>query len=67
MADNIDRANEITEQLQERQIKAARAKPPAAASTGYCLNCGEDLESPRRWCDSSCRDDWEKLTKNGAL
>lgn len=61
MADNIDRANEITEQLQERQIKAARANTSVADATGYCLNCGEDLSDSRRWCDSSCRDDWEKL------
>ncbi|WP_372941466.1 hypothetical protein [Shewanella sp.] len=61
MADNIDRANEITEQLKERQIKAARENTSLAKATGYCLNCSEKLNDSRRWCDPNCRDDWEKL------
>ena len=65
MTDNVDRANEITEQMQTWQIKAARANTSVANATGYCLNCGEDLKDDRRWCDASCRDDWEKLELTG--
>lgn len=65
MTDNVDRANEITEQMQAWQIKKARANTSVANATGYCLNCGEILNGERRWCDVSCRDDWEKLELTG--
>lgn len=67
MADKADQASELTEYMQEKQIAAARAKGPVISFTGYCLNCGELTceSSGRRWCDASCRDDWEKLNSMG--
>jgi predicted nucleic acid-binding Zn ribbon protein len=42
-------------------LRAIRSKlKPEAEATGFCLACGEDVESPRRWCDADCRDMWEK-------
>lgn len=37
-------------------------KKPGPRVTGYCLNCGPDTPLPEghRWCDSNCRNDWEK-------
>ena len=35
-----------------------------AEATGFCLYCGEKIKSPKRWCDSSCRDAWEKEKRN---
>lgn len=30
-------------------------------ATGFCLNCDDAIERPKRWCDSDCRDDWQRL------
>lgn len=35
-------------------------KPAGPVATGCCLNCGQPVESPRRWCDADCRDQWER-------
>lgn len=57
----------------------SKSNHKAANSTGFCLNCGKQLaeseiinaakENPQvldntpRWCDSDCRDDWERENK----
>ena len=52
------------------QIKATREKYMIEADIedghSFCLHCGADLgevkegEPVKRWCDSSCRDMWQK-------
>lgn len=42
----------------ERLLAVRKAAGPAP--TGHCLNCGEPLRDPLRWCDPDCRDDWER-------
>ncbi len=59
MADEIDIADEVAETILQAQIEQARKQEPSAIPTGFCLFCGEPVEDERRWCDSSCRDDWE--------
>lgn len=61
MGDLIDRANDLAHEQTEEAIRAARDEASASSVgfTGYCLHCGEDVESPRRWCDAECRDAWE--------
>lgn len=61
--DDVDKAAlEIDRQL--NQLILMREKPKTIESTGFCLNCGEALvigkEPHPRWCDSDCRDDWER-------
>jgi predicted nucleic acid-binding Zn ribbon protein len=36
-------------------------KPAAPKATGHYLNCGEPLSEGRRWCDTDCRDDWQRM------
>lgn len=64
MADQFDRASDL-EELERLSLLALHEKRRAASpeSTGSCLYCGEPLEGDLRWCDSECRDDWERLNK----
>lgn len=34
-------------------------KPEGPKPCGACLNCGEAVGEGMRWCDGSCRSDWE--------
>ncbi len=61
MADEIDKANERAEEILEDALKVRRPEGPPAC--GYCYNCSEFVGPEERWCDSDCRDDWEKLMK----
>lgn len=59
MADIIDAANEAADVYNRSSLTWRRTAGPTA--TGLCLNCDADLsDSGRRWCDTDCRDDWEK-------
>lgn len=59
MADIAD--NSQTEY--EAHLEAALSQRDTASGpqyTGYCLNCREYVDPPRRWCDVDCRDTWER-------
>ena len=56
--DEVDAANEHIEH--ERQGLLAQRKPEAPAAQGGCLYCHCQLPRGQRWCDSACRDDYEK-------
>lgn len=59
MADIIDQANEAADIYTRSSLSWRKHTAPSA--TGLCLNCDADLsDSGRRWCDTDCRDDWEK-------
>lgn len=65
MADIADLGNDRAEQ-QLDDILAARQRPAAIVGSAKCLHCDEAIEQdtalrfPKRWCDSDCRDEWEK-------
>lgn len=64
MADIIDAANEAADIYTRSSLTWRRTAGPAP--TGLCLNCDADLgDAGRRWCDTDCRDDWEK--RNGKV
>lgn len=56
--DQIDLANEVADL--HRQIAIQKRKPEGPTATGLCLACEESVPDGRRWCDASCRDEWEK-------
>jgi len=58
MSDDIDRANEYVQTLTDAALSVR--KPAGPVATGRCLNCDQPVESPRRWCDADCRDQWER-------
>jgi len=60
MADIFDQATEREIQEREIALSLARAQKRTIEATGFCLSCGEKVTEEKRWCDSTCRDDWEK-------
>lgn len=60
-ADQIDRASAM-EELRRRHAIEQR-KPEGPPANGYCFNCEARLRQGLRWCDVSCRDDWEKTAR----
>ena len=65
MSDLVDNANDTAEYLAQMAVRDARAKKDGPIATGHCLNCGEELNNKRRWCDKDCARDWEKLRERG--
>lgn len=68
-ADPMDRASVESERLLEEQLRVARSATPIALPfIGQCYNCDEQLEPGHRFCDTSCRDDYEarKRSRNHA-
>jgi hypothetical protein len=59
MPDIADLAQAQNERLD--QMTLAVRKPAAPQATGFCLNCGEPLSDGRRWCDTDCRNDWQRM------
>lgn len=59
--DEADRADEERESsLQLALSKALRAADKVPRSSGKCLWCEEPVAQGRRWCNSECREDWER-------
>lgn len=64
MADSADvaaklQAEEIQHSLQRRRDN------DGLLYNGRCYNCEEQVESPLRFCDADCREDWEKRNRPG--
>ena len=55
IADNAEHQEELA-----RQAALVARKRVGPRPTGRCLNCGELIEMPLRWCDAECREDWVK-------
>lgn len=56
--DNADRAA-----LQSERILASRIKKDSQVAnytSETCWHCKEPTVNGARWCDTHCRDDWEK-------
>ena len=60
MSDDIDKASDIEQVMRDSAIHIARQTKTLIVGTGNCLNCDQELDDGRRWCDSYCRTDWEK-------
>lgn len=58
MADIADKAQAQEEMTRQLELIVKRREGPKW--TGYCMNCGADVERPYRWCDGDCREDWAK-------
>ena len=58
MSDEADIAAGQEELALQAALKVRR--PTAPPPTGECLFCGEEIEPPQRWCDTDCRDSWER-------
>ncbi|WP_298770377.1 DUF2116 family Zn-ribbon domain-containing protein [uncultured Shewanella sp.] len=61
MSDGADDAQILV----EWRIKSSLSKLTKVieCGTGHCYFCLETIDVPQRFCDSDCRDDYERLRK----
>jgi hypothetical protein len=52
--DEFDRAQEIELAQREAAIAACRANAERLLPTGECLACGEDVVTPKLFCNGHC-------------
>ena len=57
MADLVDMAAEQNEAAQRADLQ--RRKPEGPNPDGKCLYCRSNLPHGLRWCDKSCKEDWD--------
>lgn len=61
MADEADLADEFQERFIADSLQRHRTEQSSVLkATGKCLFCEEPLEAGHRWCDTHCRDDWQR-------
>lgn len=60
MSREHDQASAFEQAERDRNIHKVRSAKPAVEATGECLSCATKIKQPLRWCDSACRDDWQK-------
>jgi hypothetical protein len=65
--DDADRAADREDIAREAAVAAIRRRIEAMPSLGHCYYCGEALRPAKRFCDSDCRDDYERQEKMKAL
>jgi len=64
MTDFIDQATAIIEFQNTVDISNSHRAEPTDKANGECWFCGEYLPAGHRWCDASCRDDWQREQNN---
>lgn len=66
MSDEIDRASDLEQSSRDYAIESARQyKSPVA--TGLCLFCSAEVASGMRWCNTECRNDYERYSEKPRL
>jgi hypothetical protein len=59
-SDVADHATEMEERLRGYEIQKVREQTKVSTKhTGACLYCGSVVESPKLFCDTDCRTDYE--------
>lgn len=59
MADEVDITNERADTVLRGQIAASK-QPSGPVPNGRCHYCDEIVHDSARWCNTTCRDAWEK-------
>lgn len=60
----MDIADASDKQVEDFQLfSRLKKKEEGPKYSGFCFNCDEGLEQPRRWCDSDCRTEWERRAR----
>lgn len=60
MTDLYDQATAREEEDRERAIARARSLAAALPFVGCCYNCDALVPDGHRFCDTDCRDDWQR-------
>jgi hypothetical protein len=58
--DDADRAADREDIARDAAVAAIRQRIEGMPSLGYCYYCGEALRAGKRFCDSDCRDDYDR-------
>lgn len=58
--DIIDQAAEREQMDRDLALAAARNHAPALVPCGVCFNCEASVPAGADFCDSDCRDDYER-------
>lgn len=59
--DIADQAQQMYECLELHLVQNARERRNKVLPyVGHCHYCYEETESPKRFCDDNCMEDWEK-------
>lgn len=61
-SDVIDDANDLAAQLTDAYIAHQRAQNVRLRYIGECHNCGEPTPAGVNFCDTDCRDDYQRWT-----
>ena len=59
MSDDADITADRAELEESIRRKYAQKPGLELLPTGFCLNCGDKTTAEQRWCDVSCRNDWQ--------
>lgn len=60
MADVIDQGNDRAEQFLAHALGQASSKANSLPPIGRCYNCESPLEGDKKFCDTDCRDDFQR-------
>ncbi len=62
-SDVIDQASDVAEQMLHAAVQRQRSKVAAEElkAFGYCHYCSEPVPPSFKFCNASCRDDWEAV------
>jgi len=65
MSDVADQASQFEEAFTQRSIDAVvrQAAGHNLPFKGFCHNCSDPVEEPKRFCDADCREDWDYVQK----
>ena len=64
--DEIDRASDQEQAQRDAAIRNASSFGSVLKPCGKCLNCGDQIGGDLRWCNSDCRNDFEKRNEEPA-
>lgn len=57
----MDPADEADQQVENlNDIARALRKPTGPMFTGFCAWCDEPVSADQRFCDTECRDGWDR-------
>lgn len=65
LPDICDQAEKLMSEQLEYQINKIKSEKPLQ-STGFCLNCQDDIEEGL-FCDKDCRDDYDFRLERGKV
>ena len=64
--DDADKASLHEQMTITAAIKSVRQRSKPLPPVGYCYYCSEPLKGGERFCDTDCRDDYERQEKSKA-